>query len=189
MKPERNFFRVLLYGQLIILALMLFCCTGCTSKKKAVAHENKKLEIQENSWKKSGKNFQAQDTLQKKDTVYASEGSDLLEIQLTQADPEKTIVLVDPSGQITTITGAHVTIKNEKKQTSIASGSEVASKNQVDIQENLEEFSTNEVRVDISTSKKEVEKTGTTPWIAFFVGLVLLLLVLAEYLRRVYFKK
>jgi uncharacterized protein YxeA len=181
--------RIMAIGSIVMLLILVATCTGCTSKKKIISKENNSLEITENIGKKSGKNFQAQDTLQKKDTVYASEGSDLLEIQLTQADPEKTIVLVDPSGQITTITGAHASIKNEKKQTSIASGSEVASKNQVDIQENLEEFSTNEVRVDISTSKKEVEKTGTTPWIAFFVGLVLLLLVLAEYLRRVYFKK
>lgn len=175
--------RALMFWLCLLLVLLLLCCTGCTSKKKIISKENNSLEITENIGKITGKDFQETEIIKIKDTLHVRETTEQQEIELVQADSDKTIVLIDATGKTTTITGANAVIKSKKTNTQSQAGSEITEENKALISESSEEITRREISQATETVKKDIHKTGTSPWISFFIGLFILIVLIVLYRR------
>lgn len=175
--------RIMAIGSIVMLLILVATCTGCTSKKKIISKENNSLEITENIGKISGKDFQETEIIKIKDTLHVRETTEQQEIELVQADSDKTIVLIDATGKTTTITGANAVIKSKKTNTQSQAGSEITEENKALISESSEEITRREISQATETVKKDIHKTGTSPWISFFIGLFILIVLIVLYRR------
>lgn len=167
MKPQR-----------LILIILLITFSSCGSKKKIVEKERVKIEQTTAIQETTSKEVKKDSTGTKTETKVSI--TDESTIELTQADSDKEIMLIDSEGRKTRIKGANAVI-SKRNETAKVERKDTASIS-------LEETVNSDIKIDSSikqesqTIKKDLAvKRGFPWWILIFIGIV--------YLAISYFRK
>lgn len=164
----------------LLICVLLTLLIGCKSKKKLTEREAVKIEAT-TEVKETKKNDITIDSIatKKSETITVTEKKD---IELTQADPDKVITLIDSNGKKTTIQGANAIIRDSKEIASIKDTTSIelskSDKSKSDKSENT--------KIDIDTNKRtsDSEVKGISPAIGFGIGIALIILLILIYLNR-----
>tara|TARA_R110000803_G_scaffold206969_1_gene274589 strand:+ start:2640 stop:3158 length:519 start_codon:yes stop_codon:yes gene_type:complete len=167
----------------IIIIILLLTLIGCKTKKKVTERTHEKIELSEikkivdSTKKEVKKNILNKN---KSEVLKITENKD---VELTQADPNKEIIVIDSRGSKTIYKGANVIIRDKKiKESKIDTSSS-------DI---LIVEKDNSIKTDNSktTTKTEIKKRtsdsfvkGISPAIGFGIGLGLLVILYLVYKR------
>lgn len=181
LKKENTILMTLLIMLFLVAMAMTF--TSCKSKKKIT--EREKTEEVVTKVEKVN-TVTVNDVL--KETVAVNTLEELFlskndKIQLTQADPEKTITLTDHHGRTTTITGANATISQEEKK------EEREATSTVNTSEVDKTIWTENVQINESSKKKtnsrtsDSETSGISSMIGLGIGIVVSLLLIWLFAR------
>lgn len=160
----------------ILLIAILFSFTGCKSKKKVVEKEQEKVEtVTQTQTATEIKEVASIDSVAVKETETIKIES-TKDIELEQADPDKTIILEDSSGKVLKVTGANVKItESEKTETVETIDSTSLQKEAVSDLEVVESETIKEVRETKKVSKwKDLKSFFGGWWIILIIVLILL---------------
>ena len=170
--------------KIIVLILIVFSFQACRSKKKIVERTNQKIEhaLQEQKETSAEIKTQKDSSVNIKSETITIAKTD--EIDLTQADPFKTIIIEDQDGKKLIITGANVSIKSKEKSEiktdTIASSTTLDQTEKATTSEKKNESTT----IDKKTRSTNAEITGTATWLW-----ILLIILIVLFLVYLYFKR
>lgn len=155
--------------QTILLLILLIYFSSCGSKKKLVEKGKVKTEqtssLQESTIKESKKDSSGTKTETKVSITDEST------IELTQADPNKEITLIDSEGKETKIKGANAVISKRKEKVEVESKDSV----QLLVNESLESLVKieTELKQESQTLKKDLAIERGFPWWILIIIVVL----------------
>ena len=161
--------------------ILVFLVFACGSKKKTITQTKTKTEakIQEKKDQQTNILETQKDTLSSKEVIEFNEVSlnQNSTLNLTQADPKKTITVKTPTGNFE-IKGANASIKNESqtKKTNQTTTTNIDRSNEF----KLLDQSTEEKKVDINFSQKDKrtqkfkdKKNQSWIWILLVIGVII----------------
>lgn len=169
---------------LLTLIVLTIFVQSCRSKKKIVEREAVKIEKiaevkKEETTVKDVKTDSVVKT--KSETLIITEKKD---IELTQGDPNKEIVIIDPDGKKTVYKGANVRLRNSTKVKQKVDTSSTAltkiDKSKIDKSETIKTEEKTESKKRSTDS--DVKTTPTMLWVA--IGIGALGFVIFWYIRR-----
>lgn len=170
--------------KIFILVFICVTATACRSKKKLVDRQNETTEIN---------TLATAEDLHKTDvnteTAVASKTTFLKvdshsSINLTQADPDKKIIIEDATGAVMKITGANAIISKgstkEQKTDTMSAVSKTADKS-VTQKKTAQKTS---IKKDINNRKTNSEAKGVS--IGFYIGLLIIVLLIIIFRGKIY---
>ena len=162
----------------ILLLILIIALSSCGSKKKIVEKEKVKIEtstaISQTEIKETKKDSSGTKTETKVSITDEST------IELTQADPNKEITLIDENGKETKIKGANAVISKRKEMAKVESKDSVVLISNEVAQTDLKIET--ETKQESQTLKKDLAvKRGFPWWIIIIVGVVYLVV---SYFRK-----
>src|SRR5690606_29920142 len=159
-----------------ILAVIFLC--SCGSKKKLVEKEKIKIETSQTISQEVKTETKKDSSAIKTETKVSI--TDESTIELTQADPNKEITLIDENGKETKIKGANAVISKRVEKVEVESKDSVSLISNETIQTDLKIET--ETKQESQTLKKDLAiKRGFPWWIIIIVGVVYLVV---SYFRK-----
>lgn len=170
----------------LIPILIILLLVGCKTKQKFVEREAVKIERVQETKKDSTvqKDIKTDSIVEKAtNTIKITKNTD---IELTQADPNKTIILEDSEGKQTKITGANAVIKTRSQLEQTKDTTSIAlSKSDKSKTDKSETSKTNE-SIDTKKRSTETDITSTSTFVNIGIGfgILLLIILLLWWLRK-----
>lgn len=173
----------------VAIFLLVISCTfvSCKSKKKIL--EKEKLEVFINENKSTTENQKTTTTVKdtnslKIETVKITSNQKL---ELTQADPEKVIIIEDETGKKLKITGANAIVSNTNKIEE-ATIQKDTSTNTTQITDTKKTEDT-KTKIKLKEEKKNLDlKTSGLPTWVWIVLIIIILLIIIYFVARKYLK-
>ena len=169
--------------KLILIILLSLVLIGCKTKKKVTERTEEKIELSEikkivdSTKKEVKKNVLIKN---KSEVLKITEDKD---VELTQADPNKEIVVIDSRGKKTVYKGANVTIRDKKIKESKVDTSSTNTEIVETDNSTKTDNSITKTKTEIKKRKSDSFVKGISPAIGLGIGLGVIVLLLLAYKR------